>query len=162
MNMTRLDAVARIVVCSQTIADFRNRKVRMLELISDDVDAKDIHIVTFGYDHRIDVIQKEINSLRKKFNIPTEAQARRQQRAAMNKLPQAVQAAMWGTYGKDGQGPLRNVRLIDCSSEHLGMILVQIAPTVGHPYISYISQILIARQSYSPFSDSMEYHESFA
>tara|TARA_R110002074_G_scaffold51396_2_gene130005 strand:+ start:16575 stop:16793 length:219 start_codon:yes stop_codon:yes gene_type:complete len=39
---------------------------------------------------------------------------------------QAVKLAEWGTYGEDGKQPLKYVRLIDCSTEHLKKILLQI------------------------------------
>lgn len=108
-----------------------------------------LEIVRWGFGQRLHRVNVEIGALKKKLGIPSQRDlklAKESQAAAMAKLPKEVQTAMWGTYGKDGKGPLRNVKLIDCSSEHLGMILVQIAANPFHPYISYISQILSARQ----------------
>ncbi len=36
---------------------------------------------------------------------------------------EAIRRAVWGTYGKSGQEPLKWVRLMDCSTEHLEAIL---------------------------------------
>lgn len=107
-----------------------------------------VEIVKWGFGQRLHKVNVEIGALKKKLGIPSQRDlklAKKSQAAAMAKLPKEVQTAMWGTYGKDGKGPLRNVRLVDCSSEHLGMILAQIAHNPYHPYVSYIKQILLSR-----------------
>lgn len=41
----------------------------------------------------------------------------------VNGCESAKNLAMWGTYGKSGKDPLRWVRLVDCSTDHLQSIL---------------------------------------
>ncbi len=50
---------------------------------------------------------------------------------------------MWGTYGKPAQLPLRWVRLVDCSSEHLQAILD--TQPIHDIYRTTIESILIQR-----------------
>lgn len=52
--------------------------------------------------------------------------------------------ACWGTYGADGKGPLRWVRLVDCNTEHLQNIL-KTQPRIPNHYIMAIRDILKAR-----------------
>ena len=55
----------------------------------------------------------------------------------------------WGTYGKGGNEPLKWVRLIDCSSEHLVNIIKNLHIFGGyhnHPYFQIIQSILKDRQ----------------
>lgn len=55
----------------------------------------------------------------------------------------------WGTYGKNGNEPLRWVRLIDCSSEHLVNIIKNLhihGCCHNHPYFEIIKTILKNRQ----------------
>lgn len=52
--------------------------------------------------------------------------------------------ARWGTYGKDGNKPLRWVRLINCSTAHLNAIL-RTQPLAGSLYLEIIQSILADR-----------------
>lgn len=55
----------------------------------------------------------------------------------------------WGTYGKGGNEPLRMVRLIDCSSEHLVNIIKNLhifGYCRSRPYFQIIQCILKDRQ----------------
>jgi hypothetical protein len=55
----------------------------------------------------------------------------------------------WGTYGKGGNEPLRWVRLIDCSSEHLVNIINNLhihSYCHNRPYFDIIKTILKNRQ----------------
>ncbi len=56
-----------------------------------------------------------------------------------------VKIAKWGTYGPNGTDPLKYVRLIDCSSEHLVKIRQQTSQNSNHPYTLYIDVILEQR-----------------
>jgi hypothetical protein len=47
----------------------------------------------------------------------------------------------WGTFGKEGKGPLRWVKLGDCSTEHLRAIL-RTQPQITEIYRTGIKQIL--------------------
>ena len=61
----------------------------------------------------------------------------------------------WGTYGKDGNEPLRWVRLIDCSSEHLVNIIINLhihGYCHNRPYFDIIKTILKNRQYELPDS----------
>lgn len=61
----------------------------------------------------------------------------------------------WGTFGKDSKGPLRYVRLIDCSSEHLVEIIenLHITGTCANPaYVEIIKAILKDRKYEIPSS----------
>lgn len=58
---------------------------------------------------------------------------------------QAVLTAEWGTYGPNGDQPLRYVRLVDCSSDHLRNIRLQTSLNERHPYTHYIDSILSSR-----------------
>lgn len=52
---------------------------------------------------------------------------------------------LWGTYGKSGREPLKYVRLIDCSDEHLRNI--QRTQNLGSAYALVVSSILLDRAS---------------
>lgn len=51
---------------------------------------------------------------------------------------------LWGTYGKNGNEPLRWVKLCDCSTEHLQAILSNARPGIIHTNI--INEILDSRK----------------
>ena len=100
-----------------------------------------------GFDRSIHKLNCEIGSLKNQLGYPTQKEEKlRKQRlkVAMDKLPQIVKDATWGTYGKDGNEPLKYVHLVDCDSVHLGLILIQMPRF--HPYVSFIQQILEARK----------------
>jgi len=102
---------------------------------------------TVGFDNTIHKLNCEIGSLKNQLGYPTQKQEKlRKQRlkVAMDKLPQIVKDATWGTFGKDGNEPLKYVHLVDCDSVHLGLILIQMPRF--HPYVSFIQQILEARK----------------
>lgn len=61
---------------------------------------------------------------------------------AVSSFEQAKRLAEWGTYGKNGNEPLRWVRLIDCSTEHLENILRTQPQIRGHIYQRIIKSIL--------------------
>ena len=102
---------------------------------------------TVGFDRTVHKLNCEIANLKKQLGYPTEKQeklCKQRLKVAMDKLPQVVKDATWGTYGKDGNEPLKYVHLVDCDSVHLGLILIQMPRF--HPYVSFIQQILEARK----------------
>lgn len=56
----------------------------------------------------------------------------------------AVNLAEWGTYGPKGDQPLKYVRLMDCSTEHLKQIFGQLPP--NSDYSAIITFILEQRK----------------
>jgi len=52
---------------------------------------------------------------------------------------------VWGTYGKDGNGPFKYVLVSKCETEHLEMILKQ--PKLGEIYKTAINSILEDRKN---------------
>lgn len=60
-------------------------------------------------------------------------------------LEQAVKHAVWGTYGKCGTQPLRYVRLIDCSTEHL-LAILRTQPHISSGVRFVINHILNSRK----------------
>lgn len=59
--------------------------------------------------------------------------------------------ALWGTYGPTGKDPLKYVRLIDCSTDHLKKIKIQcdlnqVISGIPHPYIKFINKIIKKRR----------------
>lgn len=60
-------------------------------------------------------------------------------------LDQAIQIAEWGTFGPNGDQPLKMVRLIDCSTDHLRNIRKQTSLQRSHPYTDFIDEILKQR-----------------
>lgn len=68
-------------------------------------------------------------------------------RVATFNLEWSKKNALWGTYGKPITHPARWVRLIDCSTEHLQAILVEL-PLHGddHNYTTIIQAILKDRE----------------
>lgn len=102
---------------------------------------------TVGFNNAIYKLNCQIANLKEQLGYLTQQQEMlRKQRlkVAMDKLPQVVKDATWGTYGKDGNEPLKYVHLVDCDSVHLGLILIQMPRF--HPYVSFIQQILEARK----------------
>lgn len=59
-------------------------------------------------------------------------------------VPLSIDEMMWGTYGKSGNEPLRWVRLVDCSTEHLEAIL-STQGQITHAYRAAINSILYQR-----------------
>lgn len=53
--------------------------------------------------------------------------------------------AKWGTYGKNGDEPLRYVRLVDCSTEHL-MSILRTERQIEENYVTIIKEILSDRK----------------
>jgi hypothetical protein len=62
-------------------------------------------------------------------------------------LEAAKRNAMWGTYGKPFRHPVRWVRLIDCSTDHLEAILQTEYQIRGGDYETIIRSILQDRSS---------------
>jgi len=56
-------------------------------------------------------------------------------------LEEAKNAACWGTMGKDGQGPLRFVKLVDCETDHLQAI-IKTEIHISWDYLLIIKSIL--------------------
>jgi hypothetical protein len=54
---------------------------------------------------------------------------------------------IWGTYGKDGNDPLKYVKLIECETEHLQNILANVKH-IGHIHRMIITNILVERGVY--------------
>jgi len=63
---------------------------------------------------------------------------------AVSDFESAVKLAEWGTYGVDGKQPLKYVRLVDCSTDHLKKIIIQIG--INSDYGKIITQILKDRK----------------
>jgi hypothetical protein len=61
---------------------------------------------------------------------------------AVPDLKTAKQNAVWGTNGKSGNEPLRYVRLVDCSTEHLQAILLTQKEHLYDSYAMIIRSIL--------------------
>jgi hypothetical protein len=55
-------------------------------------------------------------------------------------LEQAKQVAIWGTYGKDGRGPLKWKKLVECETDHL-IAIIKTQP-INASYQIIIAQIL--------------------
>ena len=64
---------------------------------------------------------------------------------AVSNIDFASKYAEWGTFGPNGDQPLKFVRLIDCSTDHLRKICQQIGPDAD--YWQIISHILKQRNS---------------
>lgn len=56
--------------------------------------------------------------------------------------------ACWGTFGFDGKGPLRWVKLVDCDTEHLQNIL-KTQPQIPSHYLMAIKDILKERKNHA-------------
>lgn len=54
--------------------------------------------------------------------------------------------ARWGTFGPSGNDPLKWVKLIDCSTEHLEAILKTQHHIIGTAYVDIIKSILADRR----------------
>ncbi len=54
--------------------------------------------------------------------------------------------ARWGTFGPSGNEPLKWVKLIDCSTEHLEAILQTQPHILGTAYVDIIKSILADRR----------------
>ena len=59
-------------------------------------------------------------------------------------LQKAIEIAEWGTYGKGGNEPLKYVRLINCSTDHLRAIRDQ-CQKFNKAYVILINEILKQR-----------------
>ena len=56
----------------------------------------------------------------------------------------AIDLAEWGTYGKDGKGPLKYVKLVDCETDHLIRIIQ--TQNCGEEYNKIINAIVWKRK----------------
>lgn len=70
----------------------------------------------------------------------------------VDSFEEAVATAVWGTYGKSGDQPLKFVKLCECTTDHLNAI-IRTQARIDPLYIKIIQHVLDKRKN--PLGDEL-------